>query len=102
MRYSFQLYVGLLLTPLAQSFQVSNQITSKRNGFHSAQSNVKRSYNTRLYDLSEWRDMMFDAPAGLVEDKESGPFREICILPFPLDDALLQGETKELCLYEER
>lgn len=99
MRYSFQLYVGLLfLTPLAQSFQVSNQITSKRNGFHS----VQRSYNTRLYDLSEWRDMMFDAPAGLVEDKESGPFREICILPFPLDDALLQGETKELCLYEER
>jgi len=30
------------------------------------------------------------------------PIREICILPFPLTDVLLQGETKELCLYEER
>jgi len=30
------------------------------------------------------------------------PIREVCILPFPLTDVLLQGETKELCLYEER
>ncbi len=30
------------------------------------------------------------------------PLREICVLPFPLDDVLLQGETKELCLYEDR
>ena len=101
MRHSCHLYVGLILSPLAQSFHFSHQITSKRNGFHSVHSRFERCQNTRLYDLSEWRDMMFDVPAGL-EDKESGPFREICILPFPLDDALLQGETKELCLYEER
>lgn len=61
---------------------------------------------TRLNDLSEWRDIMFDPPStldGLVrEDYQQGPLREICILPFPLDDVILQGETKELCLYEER
>jgi hypothetical protein len=49
---------------------------------------------------------MFDSPeliggSGKTDDEE-GPLREICILPFPLDDALIQGETKELCLYEER
>ena len=49
---------------------------------------------------------MFEPPAVLegseTMDQEEGPLRQICILPFPLDDALLQGETKELCLYEER
>jgi len=28
--------------------------------------------------------------------------REICVLPFPYQDVLVQGETKELRLYEER
>lgn len=49
---------------------------------------------------------MFDPPATInnleKEDYQEGPLREVCILPFPLTDALLQGETKELCLYEER
>ena len=50
---------------------------------------------------------MIDPPSRVVgeldsEDGQEGPLREICIFPFPLDDALLQGETKELCLYEER
>jgi len=48
---------------------------------------------------------MFEPPAvleGEPIDLEEGPLREICVLPFPLNDALLQGETKELCLYEER
>lgn len=49
---------------------------------------------------------MFDCPEVVGElrsmNDDEGPLREICILPFPLHDALLQGETKELCLYEER
>ena len=48
---------------------------------------------------------MFDAPTELMADNigpDSEPVREVCILPFPLDEVLLQGETKELCLYEER
>lgn len=36
------------------------------------------------------------------QDGNNGPLREICILPFPLQDVILQGETKELCLYEQR
>ncbi len=54
-------------------------------------------------DISEWRDLMFEPPASMdtagVQDE---PLREVCVLPFPLSDVLLQGETKELCLYEER
>jgi len=61
---------------------------------------------TLLRDLSEWRDLIFEIPLKLqeltLEDYQEGPLRQICILPFPLDDTLLIGETKELCLYEER
>lgn len=47
--------------------------------------------------------MFEDVPQKLAADAADGePVREICILPFPLTDVLLQGETKELCLYEER
>ena len=54
--------------------------------------------------ISEWRDLMFDnVPKELIARSNADePIREICILPFPLTDVLLQGETKELCLYEER
>jgi hypothetical protein len=56
--------------------------------------------------MSEWRDLMLDPPNALtgleLEDYQQGPLREVCILPFPLSDTLIQGETKELCLYEER
>jgi len=64
---------------------------------------------TSLYDLSEWRDLFFDEndkPARvnkvMKEQNMEGPAREVCILPFPIEEALIQGETKELCLYEER
>jgi hypothetical protein len=46
--------------------------------------------------------MFEDVPKELVGDVNDEPVREVCILPFPLTDVLLQGETKELCLYEER
>uniref|UniRef100_A0A7S2W004 Lon N-terminal domain-containing protein n=1 Tax=Eucampia antarctica TaxID=49252 RepID=A0A7S2W004_9STRA len=65
---------------------------------------------TRLNDISEWRDMMFDEIVLDDLDEESvnnaetisGPLREVCVLPFSYDDVILQGETKELRLYEER
>lgn len=49
---------------------------------------------------------MFDFP-GSGDDRRlgtesNGPPKEVCILPFPYDDVLLQGETKQLRLYEER
>lgn len=43
-----------------------------------------------------------DAPAKLVAASDGEPVREVCIFPFPPTDVLVQGETKELCLYEER
>lgn len=65
-----------------------------------------RTKTTRLHDISEWRDLLFEVPHQLqekvLEDYQEGPLRQVCILPFPLEDTLLIGETKELCLYEER
>lgn len=49
---------------------------------------------------------MFDFP-GTSDDRRLGvedgaPPKQICILPFPFQEVLLQGETKQLRLYEER
>jgi hypothetical protein len=61
-----------------------------------------------LYGISEWRDLIFDYPGtgldrrlGVEVDSCTLP-KEICILPFPYQDVLLQGETKQLRLYEDR
>ena len=61
---------------------------------------------TSLNDIGEWRDLVFDYP-GTGDDRrlgmeEGAPPKEICILPFPYQEVLLQGETKQLRLYEER
>jgi hypothetical protein len=77
----------------------------KNFGFFS-ETMSRQPFTTRLCDMSEWRDVMFEPPSMLndlvKEDNQEGPLREICILPFPLNDVILQGETKELCLYEKR
>jgi len=59
---------------------------------------------SRLFDIAEWRDMDFEDPnpnRKLTASSDSLP-RQICILPFPFTDVLLQGETKQLRLYEDR
>ena len=58
----------------------------------------------RLFGISEWRDLTVDYPGN---DRrigtEAGALpKEICVLPFPYDEVLLQGETKQLRLYEDR
>lgn len=51
---------------------------------------------------------MFEFPGttgkGIKLDKDGGDGapKEICILPFPYEEVLLQGETKQLRLYEDR
>jgi Lon protease-like protein len=67
-----------------------------------------------LRSISEWRDLWFDFPTttpskvGAADSTTSTPvlsqlpLKEVCILPFPFSDVLLQGETKQLRLYEER
>jgi hypothetical protein len=69
------------------------------------------SYPSRLrtssvFGIGEWRDLIFDFP-GTGDDRRLGmeqgaPPKEVCVLPFPYAEVLLQGETKQLRLYEER
>jgi Lon protease-like protein len=78
----------------------------KRNLYRYHQLHKQQSSTSSLYGVSEWRDLMFDFP-GTGEDRRlgketTGPPKEICILPFPYEEALLQGETKQLRLYEDR
>jgi len=76
---------------------------------------TKSIFLLNMADISEWRDKMFDNPPDLdsaptielssdddEQQQQLEPLREICVLPFPITDVLVQGETKELCLYEER
>jgi len=62
--------------------------------------------NPRVFGISEWRDTFFNFP-GTGQDRRlgretGGAPKEVCILPFPYDEVLLQGETKQLRLYEDR
>jgi hypothetical protein len=66
----------------------------------------RSSKSTACFGIGEWRDTFFNFP-GAGDDRrigtESGPPpKEVCILPFPFVEVLLQGETKQLRLYEER
>ena len=62
---------------------------------------------TKLYGINEWRDTDFEMKDGIpvvgadIAKSDALP-KEICLLPFPFTEALLQGETKQLRLYEER
>ena len=67
------------------------------------------SKTTKLNGMNEWRDTYFDIPSLQAEEEgllsgidENGIPREITVLPFPYEDVLLQGETKQLRLYEDR
>jgi hypothetical protein len=86
--------VLVLLSHQTESFVVSTRRASSRPRF------------VELRGIAEWRDKMFDFP-GTGDDRRLGveqgaPPKEICLLPFPYDEVLLQGETKQLRLYEDR
>jgi hypothetical protein len=77
-----------------------------RHTFHRMFDNQKAERAIQLFGMSEWRDLIIDYP-GTGDDrrlgKETGAMpKEICVLPFPYQEALLQGETKQLRLYEDR
>jgi Lon protease-like protein len=94
------LQLQLLIFFLAASFVtcfLSNTIQQKKAASPS-------STSTRLFGINEWRDLDFNLP-GRSRDtlgNDEAPPRSICILPFPYQEVLLQGETKQLRLYEER
>lgn len=98
---------SVLLHPVA-SFMVAPSCSSCLFPSRIIQHNNKASAFTKttLCGLSEWRDLTFDFP-GTGSDRRLGteqgaPPKEICILPFPYPEVLLQGETKQLRLYEDR
>jgi hypothetical protein len=74
--------------------------------FVTRQPQAHRLSSSHLFGISEWRDMMFNYPGTQNNNNlgtESGPApKEVCILPFPYNEVLLQGETKQLRLYEDR
>ena len=63
------------------------------------------SSSSALFGIVEWRDTFFDFP-GTGDDRrlgtEAGGPPKVNLLPFPYQQVLLQGETKQLRLYEER
>jgi Lon protease-like protein len=98
---------GLLLLTLSPAVLLIAAHFLAASAFHSPQfSSATRSGSTRAFGISEWRDTFFDYPGTSDERRQGketeGSPKEICILPFPFDAVLLQGETKQLRLYEER
>ena len=65
---------------------------------------LPRRSSTTLAGISEWRDLDFDIanPARPLGGEQGTLAKSICILPFGYDEVLLQGETKQLRLYEDR
>ncbi len=77
----------------------------------------KESYRTRtadpLFGISEWRDTLLDqfpgtkgrtlpiSPGSSPKASNALP-HEICVLPFSHEDCLVQGQTKNLHLHEDR
>ncbi|KAG7337881.1 hypothetical protein IV203_025929 [Nitzschia inconspicua] len=96
--------VGAFLTTTTTTIANGNYPSVLRN---SDSSLLPRQHNYwRRFGISEWRDKLFDFP-GAGNDRRlgtesTGPPKEVCILPFPYDEVLLQGETKQLRLYEDR
>lgn len=87
------------------SFKAQNDIRHYHH-VHRRRQRQTTSSSTSLFGIEEWRDQMFDFP-GTGEDRrlgkeDGGAPKEVCILPFPYDEVLLQGETKQLRLYEDR
>jgi len=90
-------------------FITRTQRQALRNAQYSKQHQQRKEglSSTILYGIHEWRDTMIvpeeeDKILALkINDGTILP-REICVLPFAYDEILLQGETKEIRLYEDR
>jgi hypothetical protein len=62
---------------------------------------------SKRYGIAEWRDLDYDGPpldpGTLLDGTASTSLpKAIAVLPFPFDEVLLQGQTKQLRLYEDR
>lgn len=67
--------------------------------------NRRTRRQSRLNGINEWRDTDFNLPDkqyNSMVGTDGGIPKKVCVLPFPYDDIILQGETKQLRLYESR
>lgn len=81
---------------LLQALIVVNSFISPANRF----AVLTRS---KRHGIAEWRDLVYDGPLDpTVKASTTSLPRAITILPFPFDEVLIQGETKQLRLYEDR
>jgi hypothetical protein len=85
---------------------LSNSVELKKAAFllRLSSPSSTSSSSSRLFGINEWRDLDFKLPGRSRETlgNDEAPPRSICILPFPYQEVLLQGETKQLRLYEDR
>lgn len=69
-------------------------------------SSRSRRDTSALNGIAEWRDCDFGLPGSEpqlgLDQGGRGPPKSVCLLPFPFREVLLQGETKQLRLYEDR
>jgi hypothetical protein len=106
--YAFLLLIPLLslLVVSSDAFGISLQ-ASQLQKYRTAASTVV------LRGISEWRDKMYDISDGTYNNEEdddeydqlfrttsdSPPLKQLCLAPFPIQDALLPGETKHMHLF---
>ena len=112
----FDLSEGFLLKDPAAATpsSISSRRRRKESSAFGRTSSISISTSTSsslLFGINEWRDTDFGEvidtnPLGGKNNGNDGGGtgipREICLLPFPFTEVLLQGETKQLRLYEER
>jgi hypothetical protein len=114
-RAIFSLLSLLVLEPIAGFHHASSSSASSSAAARtSGNSNRKISRPTafRLSNMAEWRDLEF--PADISNHIAADPKRpssvdvatlmpkSVCVLPFSVQELLLQGQTTQLHLYEER
>lgn len=88
------------------AYLVLSMLATRQCGaFVSSTQQIRRASISPLLGISEWRDSIFDYPGAErppLGTESGASAKEICILPFPYDEVLLQGQEKQLRLYEDR
>jgi hypothetical protein len=88
------------------AYLVLSMLVNRQCGaFVSSPQQIQRASISPLLGISEWRDSIFDYPGSErppLGTEFGASVKEICILPFPYDEVLLQGQEKQLRLYEDR
>lgn len=113
-RLFFVVVVATLSSELCVAFLPSTPITTAPQLLPASISSPSSS--SRLYGIQEWRDQAYEENFTLLQQQQVNndknnpdmskqpniPSTSLPILPFPFTDILMQGERKQLNLYEKR